>query len=409
MYAKHLASLLLPKSIIEDFDEVRSVTVRKSVSFKEPNIETLVLVPSERCNLSCSYCYEHHKQSRRMSVQTAKDAIRVAFDSLSPCKRLKIEFRGGEPFLEFGFVREVCDWVVSEYPHDRYFFYAITNGTCFTDEVKCWLQKHSECFVVPLSIDGGRVTHNRNRSNSFDLIDFDFLFETWERPFCIATILPENAHVVSQDLQFLMDKGFDVRVNFGYLQEWTSDQLLLLAEEFKRFADHTLGRRYTNRINLLSRSSFLDYSFPLDKKDEESRGRFLSCNAGRSRRLIAADGQAYPCQAFVPSAFGWSSESSKGDMFARLRTETIQPKMCCACSFLYLCHICPGFSYGHARNFKWRNPSLCAITRIRTFLALYYWGCRLLDGSNMTLLSKQDVLETMAAIAEVYHGEKIYA
>lgn len=344
-----------------------------------------------------------------MTFQIAKIAIQRAFSELSPGKRLKIEFRGGEPFLEFHFIKKVCDWVIKEYPADTFSFYAITNGTCFSDEAKQWLQANKEIFTTPLSIDGGRSTQNRNRSNSFDLIDFDFLFRTWPRPCCITTILPENAVTVFQDLQFLMDKGFDVRANFEFTKEWTAAQLDELARGLKRFADYVLEKQHTNRINLLSRNSILDYSIVQDENESIKRKHLLVCNAGKYRHLVDANGNVYPCQAFVPSAFNWSLNSTNEDMFKKLKTEVLHPAKCRTCNFFYVCHLCPGFSYGYAGNFKWRNPSLCTIIKMRTFLASYYWGKQIQGCTNKMSMNADDMRQTMAAITELYQGEKIYA
>ena len=99
----YLKPLFLSKPVIAELGKADPTGGYKLQSFQEPSVETLVLVPSERCNLCCTYCYEQHKHSQRMDIQTAKVAVRSAFSNLGPCKRLKIEFRGGEPFLEFDF------------------------------------------------------------------------------------------------------------------------------------------------------------------------------------------------------------------------------------------------------------------------------------------------------------------
>lgn len=404
----HLTPILLPKAVVKDFDGACQGTVYKDETYQEPSVETLVLVPSERCNLRCPYCYEQHKRLQRMDIQIAKEAIRQAFLELKPGKQLKIEFRGGEPFLEFDFIREICEWVGGEYPSDCFSFYAITNGTCFSDEAKQWLQGQKDRFVVPLSIDGGRDTQNRNRSNSFDQIDFDFLFKTWAHPCCITTILPVNSFSLFRDLRFVMDKGFDVRVDFGYTHEWSVDQLKRLSLGFGRFADYALKTRHVNRINLLSRHGFLDYRVVRDEGEAMRRKNLFVCNAGKYRCLVAADGKRYPCQAFVPSAFNLSNDFTDGDMFERLKIEEINPPECCSCPFFDFCHICPGFSYAYAGSFKWRNPSLCAITKIRAFLSAYYWGHLFLSRTEVLSASNDDLNAMKARIADLYRGEKIY-
>ena len=405
----YLVPLLLPQSIVKKFEEIQPQKHHRLLSLQKPSTETLVLVPSERCNLHCSYCYEQHKNPQKMTFQTAKIAVQRAFFELGSNKTLKIEFRGGEPFLEFDLIKQICEWSINTYPKDSISFYAITNGTCFHEELKQWLKKHKENFIVPLSIDGDRSTQNHNRSNSFDLIDFDFFLRTWHCPCCITTILPDNVTSVFHDLQFLMIKGFNIRVNFEFTREWTDAQLEQLALGLKRFADYLLSIQSTNRINLFSYSSILDYSIVKNKDEANRRRHFLACNAGRYRKLVVANGSIYPCQAFVPSVFEMSSSLTAGDIFDKLKHEDLHPKKCCYCNFFNLCHICPGFSLGHAGNFKWRNPSLCKITKLRTFLSAYYWCNRMLDEKTKISLQSDDIELLKAAIADLYRGEGIYA
>ena len=406
MHANYLMPLFLPQRLIAKFGENHLSSPYVSQSFKEPNAETLMLIPSERCNLKCAYCYERQKNPQRMDIQTAKAAVENAFLRLRPYKSLKIEFRGGEPFLEFAFIKELCEWVIKNFQGRSFFFYAVTNGTCFTDEIKTWLQLHKEIFVAPLSIDGTRATHNHNRSNSFDLIDFDFIFRTWNHPYTYTTISPENAANIFRELRFLMDKGFEIRANIEFAQLWSDGQLENLAKGFRRLADYVLDRRCANRINLLSRNGFLDYDCNSNEDAREGRKHFLACNAGKYRRLVAADGKIYPCHAFVPSVFNMSDKSTDVNFFDRLKTEELHPQQCCSCNFFYLCHICPGFSYGYAGDFKWRNPSICAITKIRAFLAAYYWGLRLCNKTNDDVPGDANVI--LARIADLYRGEKVY-
>ena len=406
MCCNYLAPLFLPRTIIADFRKLGSSGVYKSQSFHEPDTETVMLIPSERCNLRCAYCYERRKNHKRMDIQTAQTALQKAFSKLRPGKRLKIEFRGGEPFLEFDFIRHICEWVIDNFSSKDFIFYAITNGTCFTNEVKAWLKRHKEIFFVPLSIDGTRITQNRNRSNSFDLIDFDFIFETWDHPYTSTTISPQNATTIFKDLRFLIDRGFEIRANVEFRKTWSLEELGKLARGFKKLADYALGKHIANHVNLLSRYSFLDYDSNLNESAKEGRKHFLACNAGKHRRIVAADGRIYPCQAFVPSAFKCDLEPANGNLFDMLESEELHPPQCCSCHFLYLCHFCPGFSYRYTGDVKWRNPSLCAITRIRTFLAAYYWGLKLSSGQVDDALKDAKVI--MAKIADLYYGEKVY-
>lgn len=398
---KYLPPLLLKKNLIDEFSRLKTSIIYKSVVKEETKTETLILVPSEKCNLHCKYCYEVEKNPIRMNIDLAKDAIQKAFDSLPDHMRLKIEFRGGEPFLEFDFIQTICNWVLDNYSEKNFFFYAVTNGTCISDEAKHWLSKHKELFIAPLSIDGGKNTQDANRSNSFDLIDLEFFLKTWENPYTYTTIIPERAENVFEDLLFLMDKGFTIRANFEFAQLWTDKQLEALSNGLRKLADYTLLNKLHNRLNLFSRYGFLDYNTIENNKD---RKFFIPCNAGKHRKIVAADGCVYPCHTLVPSCFNHYGKEYGENLFDKLLQEEINSDECCNCKFFHLCYICVGFSYSYAKDFKWRNRSFCDITRIRTFISAYYWGTRLASKSFADFSDEEKMLALK--ISDLYKGEE---
>lgn len=230
-------NVLLPQDIIDKFSLLKTNCKYKSTLFEEPDTDTLILVPSERCNLKCKYCYETEKSPLRLDFDTAIAAISKKFSELPLENKLKIEFRGGEPFLEFSIIKKICNWTFENYKNENYFFYAISNGTCFSEESKQWLAKNKERFIVALSIDGEKKTQDANRSNSFDLIDFQFIYNTWNNPYAFTTLLPENANSIFRDLLFLLKNGFTIRANFEIVHTWNRKQLYYLSAGLKKLAD----------------------------------------------------------------------------------------------------------------------------------------------------------------------------
>lgn len=391
---------MLKKNIIDSFGNIKPNTEYKSIVLEETKTETLILVPSEKCNLHCKYCYEQDKNPEKMNTELAQKSIKKAFDNLQNNMQLKIEFRGGEPFLEFDFIKEVYDWVIQNYKDKKFFFYAVTNGTCFTSDAKKWLTEHNDIFIAPLSIDGNKKTQDSNRSNSFDLIDFDFILKTWKNPYTYTTIIPENAITVFNDLLFLMEKGFTIRANFEFAMTWTEKQLKLLTQGLKKLADYTLENKLQTRLNLFSKYAFFDYNL---KDDNIDRKHYITCNAGKHRRIVAADGCVYPCHTLVPSCFNHYGKEYGEQLFEKLEKEDINPEECCNCRFFYLCYICIGFSYSYAKDFKWRNKSFCDITRVRAFASAYYWG-NLLSKKIYTNLTEEEKM-IASKIFDLYMGE----
>lgn len=393
-------SLFLKKSDLEFLCSIMEKSEEQLIALTKSTVESIYLVPSEKCNLSCRYCYERVKDHKRMELGTAKKIIDDTFKNNKKDTKIKIDFRGGEPFLEFDLIKEICEWVIKKYNSRDFSFSAVTNGTCFTDESKKWLIEHKDIFNAPLSIDGNKKTHDYNRSNSFDLIDFDFFTDTWKNPESFTTFIPENADDIFDDLIFLVKKGFSMRVNFEAITEWSDEQLKTVSEQLKNLADYILKNNVEYNMNILSSAAFHDYVTEI----KEDRRFIQICNAGKNRKIYDATGNKFPCHTMVNSVFNQYSKDKSRDINELLRTEVLNPPECCNCRFFYLCYICLGFSYSFAGDFKYRNWSFCDITKIRAFFAAYYWG--------KYLINKQDSFNSKEKaiaydIVKLYRGECI--
>ena len=136
---------------------------------------------THRCNLSCVYCYQHHDNQQRMTFGTAKKCVDWIFRNIPDyaADGVELGFIGGEPLMEFDLLRQIFSYTSGTYGGIEHIFYATTNGTSLTDEMKEWFSAHRKRFVLGLSLDGAKETHDANRSGSFDSIDFDFFLKNW--------------------------------------------------------------------------------------------------------------------------------------------------------------------------------------------------------------------------------------
>lgn len=125
------------------------------------SLDYLILVPTLRCNLSCSYC----QVSRAAIDQTGYDwdaaTLEAVLDLINalPGPRLKVEFQGGEPTLRCDLIRTVMD-------HARRFeerqFVICSNLQRLEPELLDLLD-NPEVFLST-SLDGDFATHQRNRT-----------------------------------------------------------------------------------------------------------------------------------------------------------------------------------------------------------------------------------------------------
>ena len=188
---------------------------------------TCTLYMTESCNLNCTYCYERKKGVLNMPLNVAKEGIISTFQRAVEKKvhYVEILFHGGEPFIAFDRIREICEWVWSRQWPVKYICYATTNGTLIHGEIKEWLMRHKDRFVLGLSLDGTREMHNRNRSNSYDKIDIEFFKDMWSEQGVKMTPSPGTLSSLAEGIIHIHQLGFK-RNNCSFATgiDWTVDE-----------------------------------------------------------------------------------------------------------------------------------------------------------------------------------------
>src|ERR1700745_1642398 len=98
-YAAHLITGINQKAQ----RQLLAARLRSRMSFLQQVTPLHIFVVTLRCEHSCPYCQVSRQSTDRsrfdMSEETAMRALEIAFSS--PAARIKIEFQGGEPLLNF--------------------------------------------------------------------------------------------------------------------------------------------------------------------------------------------------------------------------------------------------------------------------------------------------------------------
>jgi uncharacterized protein len=126
----------------------------------------------ERCNINCTYCYYFNMgdptASQRPPTVSIDKASQIANWLAIGCqelqtKELLMSFHGGEPMmLKPETFDSICDLFEAHLGQIvKLYFNMQTNGTILTDKWMVVLRKHR--VNVGVSIDGGRVAHDRYR------------------------------------------------------------------------------------------------------------------------------------------------------------------------------------------------------------------------------------------------------
>jgi uncharacterized protein len=130
---------------------------KKLIVEKLPSFNSLLLLISENCNLSCTYCYGSYNTKRKalMDYETAKKAL----DFAHSLKIDEIAFFGGEPLLNFELIKKVVAY--SNEKGYKINFSMTTNATLVNKEIAAFCKNFG--IQVSVSIDGPRETHNLTR------------------------------------------------------------------------------------------------------------------------------------------------------------------------------------------------------------------------------------------------------
>lgn len=127
------------------------------------HLDYLILIPTLRCNLSCSYCQVsrvgHHAKGFDWDENTLRGVERL-IDSLET-DHIKIEFQGGEPTLRLDIIERIiahCERFASKS------FVICTNLSELTPGLLALLDRDD--VYVSTSLDGDNKRHQRQRTGT---------------------------------------------------------------------------------------------------------------------------------------------------------------------------------------------------------------------------------------------------
>lgn len=134
----------------------------------EPAPQSISLNVSNRCNLSCAYCYASRgdfggAQDTSMTPELARAAVDRLFTGASHDSPVTIGFLGGEPFANRKVIHDTVAYATSEGTRRGFDvrFSVTTNGTLLREDDIALLRRHP--FAVTVSIDGPPARHDMQR------------------------------------------------------------------------------------------------------------------------------------------------------------------------------------------------------------------------------------------------------
>ena len=251
---------------------------------------------TEKCNMTCDYCYYREKGQ----ASTSFDVIKTAVDmSVRRDKSTGICFFGGEPLLEKRLIEGVIDYtdfIHKETGHK--FYYKITTNGTLLDESFLQLAKKAN-IVVAVSHDGLMSAGGREYTATADLSTekLQMLLRCQPYAFVLTTVNPLSVRLFADSVEWLFQQGFRYLITspaHGMHIPWDDKSCDLLQEEYRKVAQ--LYIKWTK----LGKKFYLGaFETKIASHIEGKNYVQKHCHIGKEQISVAVDGKIYPCVQFV--------------------------------------------------------------------------------------------------------------
>jgi uncharacterized protein len=165
LYEKAYAAHLITGADQRSQRQLLAMRLRSRMAFLRHPTPLHILVVTLRCEHSCPYCQVSRQSTDRskfdMSEETAERALDVVFES--PSSRIKIEFQGGEPLLNFPLISSIVLAAKRRAATvgKKVDFVIASNLALLDDAVLAFCKAND--VLLSTSLDGPADLHNKNR------------------------------------------------------------------------------------------------------------------------------------------------------------------------------------------------------------------------------------------------------
>lgn len=320
---KRLNTLIANKFLLAPNDSERWAETRPST-----NYATFMVNVTQRCNLTCSYCYVNkgefdypEKPVARMATDTADSLVDKIYGLFPDFKTYCYHFYGGEPLMNFDTIQRIVATADRKARQTRTTteYHITTNGTLLDARVADFMDAHR--FTVYFSIDGDQRTHDELRK----YINGKGSFRTVRKHLQYLRS-KKRVHLIGSSV---IRKGFSLESALKHLEQYGAQQckaervrlhdmedLALQGKEhddylrdIRGLVDHYIGNlsRYRKPMDFRLSSKILQLLTKVR--------RTFFCPAGERMFGISADGELYPCALHVGRP-----QSKMGDLNTGLDT-----------------------------------------------------------------------------------------
>lgn len=252
------------------------------------NVNILTIFLTNKCNLSCSYCWENHKCDGyiddELFAKIINDYISNGVSSKTLC------LYGGEPTLNISALRSLVNYGEKL---NNISVYITTNLVCLDDELVNIFKRLSNLvnLHITVSVDVFKPIHDIHRCKSFDLVMRNVSILKKE-----GLKVAFNTVVTNELLEYIISHKIE-EIEFPYIDDMTFNQLTK-SNEIDAFYDEMLLDKFL-KIRYTSDGT---RNKVITKIYDALFGRFVSpenyfklCSAGVSDLTILSNGNVVSC------------------------------------------------------------------------------------------------------------------
>lgn len=262
----------------------------------------LTLSLTQRCNLSCAYCYAGKTEGADMSESTLRRSLERVLEYLPPKAPLEVAFFGGEPLLRFDLIETAVAFLRS---HPAAAGRALslrltTNGTRLSEEMLAFLT--AEQVAVCVSVDGPPGLHDARRQFRGGRGSYATVVRNIARARERLADLQLNAVYGPEDLPNLAEivasltplEPNAIHLNPNIRADWSHCDVAAFAPAFERLADFYMDSfRAGREIGL----NVVDGKLMVFAKG--GYGAADRCGMGVRELAVAPSGNLYGCERLI--------------------------------------------------------------------------------------------------------------
>ena len=137
----------------------------------------LTILPTEKCNFRCKYCYETHKKGS-MSQETQNAIVKFVRKNIHQYSSIQVNWFGGEPLEALDIVKFLSMKIlkIADAAQRRYSSFMTTNGYDLAPDVLNDLLSY-RIYTYQITIDGLKNIHDRLRPHKDGSGTYDRILE----------------------------------------------------------------------------------------------------------------------------------------------------------------------------------------------------------------------------------------